>query len=184
MRKLFLALMLGLLLSGCADMNISNPFSSTPSNPGDFYFEQFPDIPIPRDMDVDRSRTLVSVSADGTKMGLLTAEGRVEILSLATAMIHNMVNQGWTLRAVVNGPKSVQLYEKDNRYAILYFYDQTTKAAMEIWVATRLPDGMIPTLSGSGQSGQAGGASSGMGSGGYMPPASSGSGGGATPLSQ
>lgn len=139
-----LLLILSLLaLPGCADLNISNPFETTTSA-NEVYYDQFTDVPLPRDMSVDSKRSLVSVSQDGSKTGLLTVEGRVDKPSLANAMILNMNHQGWSLRAATTGAKTMHLYEKDNRYAIIYFYEQTTSVAMEIWIATRLQDGVIP----------------------------------------
>lgn len=70
--------------------------------------------------------------------------------SLANAMILNMNRQGWSLRGAAIGDKTMHLYEKDNRFAVLYFYDQTTTAAMEIWVLTRLADGVLPTMGAGG----------------------------------
>lgn len=137
-----LFLLAALALPGCADMNISNPFEST-RDVNEVYFDQFPDVPIPSDMSIDRSRSLVSVGPDGTKVGLLTAEGRVERLSLSNALIQNMSKQGWSLRGLVAGNKTLQLYEKDNRYAVIYIYDQLASAGMEIWLATRLNEGAI-----------------------------------------
>ena len=74
----------------------------------------FSDIPIPRDMSVDRKRTLVSTAQNGLNIGLITVTGRVDLRSLNDAMIHNMARQGWALRAVttrcgvlaVNGAKT------------------------------------------------------------------------------
>lgn len=145
--KRMCALALSLLLFGCSDMSmpeISNPFASSTQVTQVFY-DEFPDVPIPSDMSVDRSRSLVSVTPEGVKIGLVTAEGRYEMASLTAATIHNMNGQGWTLRSVVNGPRVMQVYEKDNRVAAIYFYPQTASVAMEQWVALRLPDGMLPT---------------------------------------
>ena len=132
-------------LAGCADMGISNPFASSTTNANEVYFDQFEDIPIPRDMDVDRKRSFVSVTPEGTKMGLLTAEGRVDMVSLSGAMAHNMSQQGWAIRSRVSGPKMLEVFEKNNRMAVIYFYEQTTSTAMEIWTAIRLPDGFTVT---------------------------------------
>ena len=119
------------------------------SDGSEIYFDQFPDVPLPRDMSVDVSRSLISVAQDGTKTGLVTVEGRVDKPSLANAMISNMHRQGWNLRGAVIGTKTIHLYEKGERYAVIYYYDQTTTAAMEIWVMTRLADGVLPTIGGS-----------------------------------
>lgn len=101
-------------------------------------FCQFPDVPIPRDMSVDASAALFPWP-DGTKTGLITVEGRVDKPSLANAMILNMNRQGWNLRGAAIGSKTMHLYEKGERYAVIYYYEQTTTAAMEIWVMTRTP---------------------------------------------
>lgn len=167
MRALYCLLLVCALLplSGCADLNISNPFETKSSDGSEVYFDQFPDVPIPRDMSVDASRSLISVAQDGTKTGLITVEGRVDKPSLANAMILNMHRQGWNLRGAVIGSKTMHLYEKGERYAVVYYYDQTTTAAMEIWVMTRLADGVLPTMggasgTGAGALGNAGGSSS------------------------
>lgn len=146
-----LLLFCALLLPGCADLNISNPFEQNTASGNEVYYDQFSDVPIPRDMSVDSKRSLISVAQDGTKTGLLTVEGRVDKPSLANAMILNMNRQGWSLRGAAIGDKTMHLYEKDNRFAVLYFYDQTTTAAMEIWVLTRLADGVLPTMGAAAQ---------------------------------
>lgn len=63
-----------LLLAGCSNLNIPNPFSST-SDVNDVYISQFPDIPIPADMKSVPKNTLVTATQDGTKVGLETFEG-------------------------------------------------------------------------------------------------------------
>lgn len=141
-----LLLLCALMLPGCAELNIANPFEQSTTSGNEVYFDQFADVPIPRDMSVDSKRSLISVAQDGTKTGLLTVEGRVDKPSLANAMLLNMNKQGWSLRGATIGDKTMHLYEKDNRYAVLYFYDQTTTAAMEIWVLTRLAEGVLPTM--------------------------------------
>lgn len=174
-------LLLALVLQGCADMNISNPFVSSTANANEVFFDQFEDIPIPRDMDVDRKRSFVSVTPEGIKIGLLTTEGRVDMVSLAGAMAHNMAQQGWAIRSRATGPKMVEVFEKNNRVVVLYFYEQTASTAMEIWSAIRLPDGftVITTPADSGSSyggGSMGGSTGGSGYGGGS--------GGAVPLTQ
>ena len=46
---------------------------------------------------------------------------------------------------------------------MIYYYEQTTTAAMEIWVMTRLADGVLPTMGN-------GGAAAGMDAGGSSSP--------------
>ena len=63
MRALYCLLLICslLALSGCAELNISNPFETKSSDGSEVYFDQFPDVPIPRDMSVDAKRSLISV---------------------------------------------------------------------------------------------------------------------------
>lgn len=139
--RVALILTLALSLTGCAEIN---PFSS-PANPEATVYSQFSDIPVPKDMSTNANRTFVNYGQDGTKVGLETLEGRISSLTLTRVMITNMLRDGWSIRATSSGSsRYVQLYERDNRYAVIYYYDQTTSYAMEIWVATRLADGAVP----------------------------------------
>lgn len=138
---LTLVLACSLLLTGCADMN---PFSS-PANPEAAVYSQFSDIPVPKDMSTNAGRTFVNYGQDGAKVGLETLEGRIPSLTLTRVMINNMLRDGWSIRATASGSsRYMQLFERDNRYAVIYYYDQTASNAMEIWVATRLADGAVP----------------------------------------
>lgn len=138
---LTLLCLLSLSLSACADMN---PFAA-PSNPAAAVYSQFSDIPVPKDMSTNAGRTFVNYGQDGTKVGLETLEGRIPSLTLTRVMINNMLRDGWSIRATSSGSsRYMQLYERENRYAVIYYYDQTTSYAMEIWVATRLADGAVP----------------------------------------
>jgi len=151
MKRIVGFLVLTLALSGCAGMLDS--FKSTKSTAtSDVYFDEFLDIPIPQAMKVDRKRTMVSVTSEGAKTGLVTVEGNVEKLSLTSAMVHNMAQQGWALRGMVRGNRIIEIFEKENRFAICYFYDQPVTVAMEMWVGQRLADGSMspvaPIISG------------------------------------
>lgn len=138
---LTLVLTFSLFLAGCADMN---PFSA-PANPEAAVYSQFSDIPVPKDMSTNAGRTFVNYGQDGTKVGLETLEGRIPSLTLTRVMINNMLRDGWSIRATASGSsRYMQLFERDNRYAVIYYYDQTASNAMEIWVATRLADGAVP----------------------------------------
>ncbi len=126
------------LLGGCAEIGVPNPFTPAPASVNDVYYSQFADIPIPNAMKTVPTNSLVTPSQSGQKVGLETFEGRVELPSLANAMIHNMARQGWSLRGSMSGKRTLQLHEKGDMYAVLYFYDQTISTAMEVWVLNRL----------------------------------------------
>lgn len=128
-------------LSGCAVQDL-NPFSTRSLNPGEVVYSQFSDVPVPREMTTDQKRSFISYSQDGSKNGLETLEGGFDLISLTRGMINNMMRDGWSLRATSSGAnRHMQLYERDNRYALLYFYEQTASTAMEVWVSNRLAEG-------------------------------------------
>ncbi len=139
-----------LLLQACADMfnSSSSPSSAneqpTATAPSETYFDQFSDVPIPSEMSVDRKRSLSTTTQDGMRIGLITVTGRVDILSLNNAMIHNMARNGWALRAATTGPKTLQIYEKGMQYCIIYTYEDTFNTVMEIWGAQRLGENAYP----------------------------------------
>ena len=140
MRRLVPTMLLGLTLAltgGCADLEFSNPFSST-SDVNDVYYSKFPDIPIPSDMKSDIGETLVSSTPNAVKVGLETFSGRVESSSLASATTNNMTPQGWVLRGQVTGKRTMQLFEKDGRFAAIYLYDGMMNTTMEVWVLYQL----------------------------------------------
>ena len=138
MKRLLCCLALLAALQGCNGMNMQNPFDTSTTTTNETYYDQFEDVPIPADMNIDRTRTLITTAQDGTRMGLLTAEGRIEINSLAQAMANNMSRQGWTLTGKMSGVKHMQVFEKDARVVVLYFYEQTVYTAMEVWMSARL----------------------------------------------
>jgi len=154
MKALARCLLLFVLIAvaaGCADMRSSSSSSSTASSEpvatppsSDVYFDLFSDVPIPRDMSVDRKRTLVSTAQNGLNIGLLTVSGRVELRSLNEVMVQNMMRNGWSLRAATTGVKTMQIFEKGIQYAVVYTFEEMFTTIMEIWGAQRLSDGLVP----------------------------------------
>ncbi len=142
MKRFCFLIVLLLLLQGCSDMKMSNPFEVSTASIDDVYFDEFQDVPIPSAMTVNRAKSMASVTSEGVKFGVLVAEGRMDKLSLTSATIHSMAKRGWTLRGMMHGSRSIQIFEKDTRFAVVCFYDQTISLAMEVWVVGRLPDGI------------------------------------------
>jgi hypothetical protein len=150
-----LCLCLVLALSGCANLfpSSSSEPSADPVSPAvqsEIYYDMFADIPIPRAMSVDSSRTLVSTAENGMNIGLITVSGRVEIRSLNEAMLGNMTRHGWQLRGATTGQRTIQIYEKNNMFAVIYTYESTFSTIMEIWGAQRLNNVMHPGAAGGG----------------------------------
>lgn len=134
------------LLASCSSIGFENPFetsaTSSDRSAAETYMAQFEDVPIPSDLKVERSRSLVTTAQNGMRVGLVTVSGRVEINSLNNAMVNNMSNNGWALRGSSSGSKTMQIYEKPERLAVIYTYEQTIDTIMEVWVVQRL-DGSV-----------------------------------------
>lgn len=145
MRKLVMAAALSatlLIVQGCSSTSIPNPFEpAPPANVNEVYFGEFRDVPVPSDMSEQTKYTAVSQNADGSKSGTQVFEGRIDRQSLVNAMIHNMTRQGWALRSVFRGQRSVLLFEKGDRNAIIGITDGQAYSTMEVWVTQRLADG-------------------------------------------
>ncbi|WP_298068068.1 hypothetical protein [uncultured Mailhella sp.] len=132
-RAIVIGVAAAFLLSGCSSMpSISNPFEQP--SVSETYISQFRDVPIPAPMTSTPSETLVTVAPDGSKFGLESFSGRVELTTLANVMMQNMARQGWKLRGSSVGVRSVQLYEKAPHYAALFFRENVMNTTMDVWV--------------------------------------------------
>ena len=139
----------GILLSaGCSEMQISNPFATPSTAAGNTYFGGFTDIPIPSELELVADRTLINTLPSGEQYGVLTAHGRIESNALYTFMIGKMQENGWTLTRTQQGKRSLQIYEKDGREAVIFFNRQTvTGVNLEIWVPGRPNPNIFPQSS-------------------------------------
>ncbi len=137
-----------LAAAGCAsDGGLENPFASEADQPAvstatvtadPYYFDEFPDVPIPRDMTESSGDTFVTVS-QGTKTGTQTFSCRVEVATLMNTMRKDMAEQGWALRSLLRTSNdSVLVFEKSDRIATLVFSDGTIYTDMRIFVSSRM----------------------------------------------
>ncbi len=136
-RAVLLILVLGLTACG-----MENPFSSDTSSSGsDYYFDGFPDVPIPSSMSIERGETAIATAPGGIKAGVEQASGRVEVASLTSVMSRNMSRNGWTLRSAFRSAKSVMVFEKHDRICTVYIEDGTFTTTMQIFVTMKLAEG-------------------------------------------
>ncbi len=131
-----------LFLSACSmdNLNVTNPFATT-TEVTSVYTSQFPDVPIPVDMKSKADETLTTISSSGEKVGRETFGGRVEHNSLGAAMAHNLKNQGWMMLGIVQGERTMQLYQKGGRYLIVTIEDGTIEAKLEVWMISQVGGG-------------------------------------------
>ena len=128
------------LVSGCAaDGSIANPFGEeTPPPAMPYFFDEFPDVPIPNEMSKVAEDSFLTYAGDNTKCGVVRYKARVEASSLIATMRSNMASQGWTLRSFLRGKQSVMTFEKDSRVATITISDDTIYTNMMVFIAPRL----------------------------------------------
>ena len=137
---LFLAL--SLALGGCIGTNSeggSDPVSSGLT----YYYDEFSDVAIPREMKVDKKDTFITYSADGIKLGTQVAKGRVEMASLVNAMQGHMQRDGWALRSVFRSSRSILIFEQQAKMCSIYINESMMDTEMLMFVSPKLADGAM-----------------------------------------
>ncbi|MBQ4132196.1 MAG: hypothetical protein IJD04_00475 [Desulfovibrionaceae bacterium] len=132
-------IMLGLcaLLSGCA------AFSGGSSDVTDTYTTEFSDIPIPKDMSIEKGYTELSTTGS-VRAGHMRFSGSVEWLSLINACIYNLHTQGWSPLAVYKHKNGLLVFEKAERICVMTFSESITSTTMYVWVCPRMKGFTVP----------------------------------------
>lgn len=85
-------------------------------------------------MKVDEKSTFVYRTPAFTS-GVLSVKGRVEINSLITFFENNMEKDNWKLISTFKSPRTMMLFQKENRWCVIHIYDKEFSTYSEIWVA-------------------------------------------------
>ena len=151
MRK-YLPLALTLALCGCSVLG-SGPAdaparsSETPglaeTTKDNIYFAEFKDVPLPRQMDLDRGATIIA-GAPESLSGYITLEGRVSASSAFSFFEQTMPGYGWRQRGYFRSAKGLLVFEKPGRDCIISLNEGTIYTRAEIWVIERRPDAAKP----------------------------------------
>jgi hypothetical protein len=139
--KILLLGALVVLFAGCAsDGSFINPFSSSndAAPVGGHFYSEFEDIPVPNEMREINSDTVITFAPSGVKCGMQRFKGRVEMVSLMNTMRRHMANNGWTLRSLLRAQRSILIFEKHDRMALIEINDGLLETEMRIVVASRL----------------------------------------------
>ena len=132
-----LVLVVLLLATGCSTWNRltgqeeQQPLSKT-ETPNVAYYS-FPDIPVPKELDLVRDKSFVYETAN-VRTGLLVLKGNVDINSLEQYFRTNMAKNGWRF---INGFKYATVilnYMKEDRAAHIRISRETWSTWVEIWV--------------------------------------------------
>ncbi|SIN86884.1 hypothetical protein [Halodesulfovibrio marinisediminis] len=140
-RLIFSILALCVMLSGCTLSNMSGTAEPTggAQAPAEskFMYYNFPDVRVPVEMKADESQMFVHGMGQ-KQTGVLVFSGNVDFMSLTNAMITTMQQDGWELRFQFTSPRTLLLFTKPTRFAILNITDTSSFSTdLEIWVSPR-----------------------------------------------
>lgn len=137
-----------LFLGGCANSkykfsrrSYTSEKASTPERKGSspLYYD-FGDVLIPSEMKVDKKNSFI-YRTPGFSAGLLTVKGRVEMNSLITFFDNNMAKDNWRQLSSFKSPRTIMLYQKDNRWCVISITERDFTTVAEIWVAPTMERG-------------------------------------------
>jgi hypothetical protein len=97
-------------------------------------FLDFPDIPIPSELDLQPKDSYV-FQAGSTKTGLLTLRGRVDINSLVNFFNMAMPRENWKPKGQFRYRRSALIFEKPEKTCVILLREDIIWTWVEIYVA-------------------------------------------------
>ncbi|MBF0119831.1 MAG: hypothetical protein HQK79_13430 [Desulfobacterales bacterium] len=135
------------ILNGCSTLDLNPKANQTPSKystsssspaskskPASAIYYDFGDILLPVELEVDNDATFV-FKTPGYSAGVLSLTGNVELNSLITFFNSNMAKDNWKQSAQFKSPRSMMLYQKENRWCVINISRERFTTRVEIWVA-------------------------------------------------
>ena len=135
--SVFFVLMLAMtiVLSGCAELFSFS--SSSRGGEGDVYYADFPDVPIPAEMQLRASRSLVVKNSSGLVTGYLEFSGSASWDSLVNASASNLTRDGWSVMGLFRGERSLIVADKIDRICVITIVDGFPSTSMSVWVTSK-----------------------------------------------
>ncbi len=126
------------LISGCASTS-KDPQQSqaSPQNDKMPVYYDFGDVLVPSELKLIKKESFVYLSS-GVTSGVLSLKGRVDVNSMVIFFENNMAKDNWRMLGSFRSPKTIMLFQKENRWCIISIKDETFNAYVEIWVAPHL----------------------------------------------
>jgi len=106
-------------------------------------YYDFGDVLIPRELDLDVKSSFV-YHTSGFTAGILAFKSKAELGSMVNFFENNMAKDNWQTVGVFKSPRTLLLFQKENRWCVINITDNRWNTLVEIWVAP------FSELSGSG----------------------------------
>lgn len=97
-------------------------------------YYDFDDIAVPADFKLVKDHSFVYQSGP-LKNGLLVFDGRVEPVSAANFMVASMAKDNWRLKSSFKYGRTLMLFEKPGKTALVMITEGITNTRLEVWVA-------------------------------------------------
>ena len=138
-RLLAVSVMLVFISSGCAASSQKNEDSATVDKEQEYtpIYYDFGDVPIPPELKLNTKASFV-YRTSGFSAGVLDLKGRVEMNSLIQYFENNMTSDKWQPVVAFKSPRTLLLFQKENRWCVINITDGRANTHVEIWVAPTL----------------------------------------------
>jgi len=137
-------------LSGCTGSKFrTSRFSksTTASKKTSAQYFDFGDVLIPAEMKRDNKNSFV-YRTPGFAAGVLSLKGRVELNSLVSFFENNMSKDNWITVSSFKSPRTILLFQKENRFCVISIDEKEFSTRVEIWVAPTITGNTITTEEG------------------------------------
>jgi hypothetical protein len=133
------AMIMLMVLGGCSSLKKNQDgageVTAAPAEKGPVpLYLDFGDVLIPHELSADKEASFV-FRTPGLSAGVLALKGRVEINSLIKFFENNMAKDNWRAVSSFKSPRSMLLYQKENRWCVISITDKGLNTHVEIWVS-------------------------------------------------
>jgi hypothetical protein len=97
-------------------------------------YYDFGDVLVPRELHLDAKSSFVYQTSSFT-LGVLVFESKVERASLIEFFDNNMAKDNWQAVSAFKSPRTLLLFQKENRWCVINITDDDWDTMVEIWVA-------------------------------------------------
>jgi hypothetical protein len=97
-------------------------------------YYDFEDVLVPKDLKLNAKSSFV-YQTSGLSAGVLVFSSKVERGSLVQFFENNMAKDNWQVVGSFKSPRTLLLFEKDNRWCVINIADNSWQTLVEIWVA-------------------------------------------------
>jgi hypothetical protein len=128
-----------LLISGCSTLKSKEESPTSlagqeeDKGPSPLYYD-LGDVLGPPELKVDKKSSFI-YRTPGFSAGVLVLNGRVELSSLIQFFKNNMAKDNWIPVSSFKSPRTIMLFQKENRWCIINITEKQFNTNVEIWVA-------------------------------------------------